>query len=150
MSKKWKIVLGVVVALVIVLGIGFPIAGAVLFRSRFHQIGWEPDHLRRWEPEEARELEVELVDDDGDGVPDRGVIELPTAPTAWRGRFARGHLGRFGLGHGMWLGRRSLDPLLAVRALGHLVLIGGVVLLGIVLYRSLRKTHQSAASEPET
>ncbi len=84
MSKKWKITIGVVVAAVVVAGVGLAVWGAVTFRSRVYERAWQP-RAHKWGPEAKTELrcpelvegEVRLVDDDGDGVPDRGVIEVP-------------------------------------------------------------------------
>jgi len=76
MSKKWKIAIGVMIAAIVVTGVALAVWGAVTFRNRVHQYGWEP-RAHQWGPEATTQLEVRLVDDDGDGIPDRGVIELP-------------------------------------------------------------------------
>jgi hypothetical protein len=84
MSRKWKIATGAVIAAVVVAGVALTVWGAVTFRSRVYEHGWAP-RAHKWEPEAATQLrcpesvegEVRLVDDDGDGVPDRGVIEVP-------------------------------------------------------------------------
>jgi len=76
MSKKWKIAIGVMIAAIVVTGVALAVWGAVTFRNRVHEYGWEP-RAHQWGPEATTQLEVRLVDDDGDGIPDRGVIELP-------------------------------------------------------------------------
>lgn len=137
MSKRWKIIIGVVVALVIVGCVGLLITGAVLFRGRFHQPGWQPGMRPQGQSEEAHhQLEVDLMDDDGDGVPDRGVIELPGEMPFGRGRFDR-----FGPGHGMRFGGRAFGPFFFVGGLLRLAFLAGVIVLGIVFYRKWRKAH---------
>jgi hypothetical protein len=76
MSRKWKIALGAVIAAVVIAGVALAAWGAVTFRNRVHEYGWEP-RAHKWGPEATTQLEVRLVDDDGDGIPDRGVIEVP-------------------------------------------------------------------------
>jgi len=76
MSKKWKVAIGVIIAAVVVAGIALATWGAVTFRHRIYEYGWEP-RAHRWGSEATTQLEVRLVDDDGDGMPDRGVIEVP-------------------------------------------------------------------------
>jgi hypothetical protein len=138
MAKKWKIIIGVAVALVVVACVAVPIVGAVLFRGRMHAFGWEPEEMHRWEPGEIQhhELEVELVDDDGDGVPDRGVIELPEGMP-----FARGLFGYFGPGRGMRFSGRAFGPFFFVGGLIRLAFLAGVIVLGVVFYRKWRKAH---------
>jgi len=92
MSRKWKIAIGVITA-VVVAGVALTVWGAVTFRSRVYEHGWEP-RAYKWEPETTTQLEVRLVDDDGDGVPDRGVIEVPEDL-------------QHGWGHGPWILRRG-------------------------------------------
>jgi hypothetical protein len=74
-SRRWKIVVGVIAA-VVVAGVVLAAWGAVTFRNRVYEHGWGP-RAHQWGPEAMTQLEVRLVDDDGDGVPDRGVIEMP-------------------------------------------------------------------------
>jgi len=76
MSKKWKIAIGAVIATVVIAGVALAVWGAVTFRHRVYEHGWEP-RAHKWGPEATTQLEVRLVDDDGDGIPDRGVIEVP-------------------------------------------------------------------------
>lgn len=138
MSKKWKIVIAVVAAAVVVVGIGLPIWGMVAFRSRGYEHGWPPGAYR-WEPEVATQLEVDLVDDDGDGVPDRGVIDVPTAAALGPGRpfgFAQGgHFGRgFGPGRGLPFGP-AIGPFLVVGGLACLAFLALLIGLPIIFFR---------------
>jgi hypothetical protein len=145
MSRKWKIVIAGVVALVVVVGIGLSIAGVVRFRRGLHGGAWES--RPQWESEKAYyELEVELVDDDGDGVPDRGVIELPREAAFGRGHFFGGRLAlgrsaRFGPWRGMGFGGHPFGSFPVVGGLIRLVFLAGAIVLGVVLYRQWRKAH---------
>lgn len=69
MSKQWKIVIGVVIALVVLSAVG---AAGFIAGRRSTLI--RPLAQR---PAVNRQLEVRLIDDNKDGVPDRGVVELP-------------------------------------------------------------------------
>jgi hypothetical protein len=159
MEKKWKLIIGVVIALVIVGCVAVPIAGVVFFRGRFHEVGWEPGalhwwepgELHRWKPDEAQchEFEVELVDDDGDGVPDRGVIEFPMQatlgpghrlPFGWAQGRPFGH-GHFGPGGGMPFGGHAFGFFFVLRGLTHLALLIVVIVLGVVFYRRWHRAH---------
>jgi hypothetical protein len=84
LSKTWKIGIGVVAAAVVIVGVALSVWGIVTFRNRGYAHGWMPG-AHGWEPEVATQLEVDLVDDDGDGVPDRGVIGIPQAAGFGRG-----------------------------------------------------------------
>lgn len=68
MSKQWKIVISVVIALVVLGAVGAAgfIAGR---RSTLRPLAQRPGV--------SRQLEVRLIDDNKDGVPDRGVVDLP-------------------------------------------------------------------------
>jgi hypothetical protein len=141
MARKWKIIIGVAAALMIVACVAVPIVGVVSFRGRMHAFGWRPEEMQRWRPGEAQrhESEVELIDDDGDGIPDRGVIESSEGmPFGWGrfigGRFARGRFGG-----------RAFGPFLFVGGLIRLALLVGVVALGLVFYRQWRKAHPKAS-----
>ncbi len=137
MSKTWKIVIGVLIGAVIITAIALPVLGRFVFdwdwapwRDRMHQVyGVE---VRGGT---SSQLEIRLVDDDGDGVPDRGVIEAPVAGT-WPA--VRGFTGWMGLGH-----RLAFRP-----ALGRTPLLGGLVRVallalliggGIYLFRRWRR-----------
>lgn len=67
MSKTWKFVIGVIVAVVIVAAVGA--AGFIAGRTRTITAFAERSQA-------TTQVEVRLVDDDEDGVPDRGVAEL--------------------------------------------------------------------------
>jgi len=80
MSRKWKVALGVVTATVVVVAIVI-VAGSVVTLERSsggYRLPWAPRGYYG-QPEVVSELEVRLLDDDGDGVPDRGVIDVPAA-----------------------------------------------------------------------
>lgn len=154
MSRGWKVAIGVVVAVVVVVAIALPIAGLAIFRGRVRGQVWAPEMLHRWESGEAPHVEVELVDDDGDGVPDRGAIELPAATAFGHGRFVRerfvrGRLSRLGPGRGMLFGRQAFGLFLIVRGLICLALLAAVVVLGVIFYRRWRKAHSAVPSQPE-
>lgn len=109
MSKKWKIAVGVIVAVVAFTGLGLLRWGEAIYWisggergwslgvSAYQVLGWGSEAYRSdfgWddalEGEEARwtdEFDARLVDDDGDGVPDRAVVEVPSEH---RGRFGHG------------------------------------------------------------
>lgn len=136
MARKWKIIIGVAIALVVIACVAVPIVGVVLFKGRMHEFGWRPGEMQRWKPGEVQhnESEVELIDDDGDGVPDRGVIEVPEGMLSGRGRFIGGRFGG-----------RAFGPFLFVGRLIRLALLVGVVALGLVFYRKWRKAHPKAS-----
>jgi hypothetical protein len=92
MSTKWKVTIGVIVAAVVVSGIGLLCLGSVIYRNSDGEYGWSPvayvselvwgAGASAYLPEPSwgpAAYKVRLVDDDEDGVPDRGVIEVPTA-----------------------------------------------------------------------
>ena len=153
MSRKWKIVIGGVVALVVILGIGLLIARVVHFRGGLHGGAWES--RPQCESEKAHyELEVELVDDDGDGVPDRGVIELPGEAAFGRehffgGRPTLGRSARCGPGRGMGFGGHPFGSFPVVGGLIRLAFLAGAIVLGVVLYRQWRKAHPQAPPASE-
>ncbi|MDH4136305.1 MAG: hypothetical protein OEW09_06245, partial [Anaerolineae bacterium] len=95
MSKKWKITVGALIAAVVVAGVALTVWGVVTFRNRVYEHGWQPG-AHKWGPEATTQLEVRLVDDNGDGIPDRGVIEAPAGLP-----FGPGRGSRFGPGHGL-------------------------------------------------
>ncbi len=140
MSKKWKVVIGVVAATVVIVGIALPIWGIVTFRSKGYERGWATGAYRG-EPEVATRLEVDLVDDDGDGVPDRGVIDLPMAVAFGPGRpfgHAQGrHFGRgFVPGHGLPLGP-AFGPFLVVGGLARLAFLALLIGMAVFFFRRL-------------
>jgi len=155
MSKKWKIVIGVVAVAVVSVGIALSIWGIVTFRSRGHERGWMPGAYRRG-PEVATQLEVELVDDDGDGVPDRGVIDIPTAAAFGPGRgrhfgYAQGrmHFGRgFGPGGGLPYGS-AFGPFLIVGGLARLAFLALLIGAAILFLRRRCWARPPAPNTPQ-
>jgi hypothetical protein len=140
MSKKWKVAIGVIAAAILVAGIALAVWGAVTFRNRVHQYGWEP-RVHRWESEATTQLEVRLVDDDGDGIPDRGVIEFPTGLPFGQG-FGPGRDLHFGPGHGLYSGRgfgphfgRGFGPFLIVGGLFRLAFLVLLIGLAVAFFR---------------
>ena len=139
MSKTWKIVIGVIVAIVVIGGAALGVGGLITLASRMHASGWAP--AAHWqESGPVAQLEVELVDEDGDGVPDRGVIELPSGPAS---RFGRG----FGPGHGVLFGR-GFGPFFVVGRLVHLVVFAGLVVVGLLFYRRWKAAHPPVSPAP--
>ncbi|MBN1977823.1 MAG: hypothetical protein JW918_10505 [Anaerolineae bacterium] len=131
MARKWKIIIGAVVALVVVACVAMPILGAVLVRGRFHAmgLGW-PRMDRGW-----------MVDEDEDGVPEWGEGRLPRGVAFERGWIACERSMRLGPGRGMGFGGRAFGLFSVVRGLFDLVLLAAVVVLGGALYRQRRKAH---------
>ncbi len=133
MSKKLKIAIGAFIAAVVVAGVALAVWGTVTFRNRVYEHGWEP-RVHKWGHEATTQLrcpepcpeprrrvaegEVRLVDDDGDGVPDRGVIEAPAGLPVGRG-FGSGRRVPFGPGYGPHFGR-GFGPFLIVGGLFRL------------------------------
>jgi hypothetical protein len=155
-SKKWKIAIGVIIAAVVVAGVALTVWGAVTFRNRGYEYGWQP-RAHKWGPEAATQLrrpeprpeqsrrvvegEVRLVDDDGDGVPDRGVIEVPTGLPFGRG-FGPGRRLPFGPGHGLHFGRGfgphfgwGFVPFFIVRGLFRLAFLALLIGLAVAFFR---------------
>ena len=171
MSKKWKVAIGVIVAVVVVSGIGLLRLGRLIYWNSDGEYGWglgawiselvwgtgASAHLPElgWGPamyegraEESIPWEVDLVDDDGDGIPDRGLIEVPMAGSfdrsssrdrSWpfdhtQGRFFdRG----FDLGHA----RIAFAPLAIVGGLARLAFLALLTGAGVVLYRRRSKSE---------
>ena len=180
MSKKWKIAIGGVIAAVVVAGVALAAWGAVTFRSRVYERGWQPG-VHKWGPEAATQLRrpeprpeqsrrvvegaVRLVDDDGDGVPDRGVIEVPEdLQPGWghgplflrRGSrwampfgFAQDKLRggpQFGHGFGSHFGRVFV-PFFIVGGLFRLAFLALLIGLGVACFRCWKRTKE--AGEPQ-
>lgn len=131
MSRKWKVAVGVLTATVVVVAIVIGVGSVVTLQrsSGGYTLPWAP-RGHYGEPEVVSELEVRLLDDDGDGVPDRGVIDLPAA---WA------HARPLGLDGDWRFHHRGLEPghdLLFRPIFGPFVALGGVmgalVLLGLV------------------
>jgi len=158
MSKKWKIAIGVVIAAVVVAGVALAAWGAVTFRNKAYEYGWRPGE---WRTEAATQLEVRLVDDDGDGVPDRGVIEAPAGLPFGRG-FGPGRRPStmlrtglpFGPGHGLHFGRGfgphsgwGFGPFLIVGGLFRLAFLVLLIGLAVACFRCWSRAKE--AREPQ-
>jgi hypothetical protein len=164
MSKKWKIALGAVMAAVVVAGVAMAVWGAVTFRNRVHEYGWEP-RAHEWGPEATTQLEVRLVDDDGDGIPDRGVIEVPEDLQHGWGygpHFGSGHRPRFGRGFGPSILRRGsgqamlrtgphfgwgFGPFLFVGGLFRLAFLALLVGLGVACFRRWSRAKEAREAQ---
>lgn len=151
MSKLWKIILGVVVAVLILGAVGTMgfIAGR---RSAVRIVAQKPGP--------GRELEVRLIDDNKDGVPDRGVVEMPAQGMVDRPR--RGAVNPvFGPGRGELFGRdfrldqrRPLGLFFTpfmfigglVRGLVALAFLALLASLALYLYRRWQPTPLAAAA----
>jgi len=150
MSKQWKIAIGLFVAAVVTLGTAGIIGSVVAFRG--YERGWVPE-AHAGQPQAVPPLEVRLVDDDADGVPDRGVIDTPVLRTFDRGFWpARGaHLGRsVRPGRGLPFGP-IFGPFSIIGGLVRLAFLTLLVGLGVVLCRHWYRTHPPtpAASQQE-
>ena len=129
MAKKWKIVIGVAVALVVVACVAVPIVGAVLVRGRFHAIGPGWTHMDRGR----------MADEDD--VPEWGKGHFPGGGAFERGWTACERSMRPIPGRGMWFGGRVFGLFAVARGLFDLVLLAAVIVLGVALYRQRRKAH---------
>jgi hypothetical protein len=147
MSRKWKIAIGVTVAAVVIAGVALAVWGVVTFRNRIYEHGWGL-RAHKWGPEATTQLEVRLVDDDGDGVPDRGVIEAPMGLPFGRG-FAPGRgpstMLRAGSRFGPHFGR-GFRPFLIVGGLFRLVFLALLIGLGVACFRRWGRAKE--AREP--
>ena len=159
-TLKWKIAIVAVIAAVVVTGVALAVWGAVTFRNRVYEHSWEP-RAYKWEPEATTQLrcpelvegEVRLVDDDGDGVPDRGVIEVPAGLPLSRG-CGPGRRLPFGSGHGLSFGRgfgphfgRGFGPFLIVGGLFRLAFLALLIGLAVAFFRHRNRTKE--AREPQ-
>ena len=156
MSRKWKVTIGVIVAAVVVAGVALAVWGAVTFRNTVYEHGWEP-RAYKWESEATTQLEVRLVDDDGDGVPDRGVIEMPEdLQPGWghgpsilrrgsrRAMFREGP--HFGHGFGPYFGR-GFGPFFIIRGLFRLAFLALLIGLAVACFRCWSRAKE--AREPQ-
>jgi hypothetical protein len=73
MSKQWKVISGIILA-VIVLNFACLVGWFALIRR------WTPPLALARSPRPAAPLEIRLIDDNKDGIPDRGVLDLPLNP----------------------------------------------------------------------
>jgi len=132
-SRTWRIVIGVIAALVVVAAIGLVVAGMV-FRSR----GFGPARGYfgyRGQAGQARQLELRLLDDNGDGMPDRGVMEMPQP----------GFLGRtWGPGRSGW-GRPAFPFVLL--GLSHLAFPALLIGLVVCVVNRRRRAYPAPPSE---
>ena len=110
MSKKSIVTIGLVISVIVVVGIGLLGLGEAIYRNSDGQRGWSLGagvyELFGWDADayrsdfsrgrvvrggEADPLDLPLVDEDGDGVPDR--VQVPVEAV-----FGRGFGSRFGRG----------------------------------------------------
>jgi len=179
-SKKWKVAIGVIIAAIVVSGIGLLGLGRVVYWNSGGERGWSPaayiselvwgpgasayipkpgwgpaahkgeakvvTQLRCPEPcpEQSRRVvegEVRLVDDDGDGVPDRGVIEAPTGLPFGR-HFGPGHGSRFGPGHGPHFGR-GFGLFLIIGGLFRLAFLALLIGLAVACFYRWRRAKET-------
>lgn len=173
MSKQWTIIVGVVagvLALCLVGLVGVTIGRASSFAA-MNRAGVGMQNPRGFEqpgqierggrfnqnPQaENRELEVTLFDDDEDGIPDRGVVEMPAGP-AFNGGFDGKFNNRGGppqnFGRGLDPGQRQFNrvpflPLAPLAGLLCLSALGGLAVVGVVLYRRRPSPSPVAATSP--
>ncbi len=178
MSKRWIIGIGVAAGVLAILFVG--ITGLAMIRAwsfmamnraavtmqrpgDFNRAG-HPDRQGRYGADfssRTPQLEVQLLDDDGDGIPDRGVVELPG-----RGNFDRGfrpdrgfdrgfHPGQ-GFDRGFAPGQRPgqfsgprFSPLLVLGCLVNLAVLAGLAVLGVVMFQRRRpSTVMASPSAP--
>jgi hypothetical protein len=164
MSKKWKIAIGAVIATVVIAGVALAVWGGVTFRNRVYEHGWEP-RAHKWGPEPTTQLEVRLVDDDGDGIPDRGVIEVPEdlqhgwgyGPSILR-RGSRQAMVRggphFGCGFGPHFGRgpvlslsKGFGPFLFVGGLFRLAFLALLIGLAVACFRRWSRAKEARETQ---
>jgi hypothetical protein len=160
MSKKWKFAIGVIAAILVVGGLGLLHLSSVIYWSSGGERGWSPRAyiseliwgpgtseyipsfgrglaMHKGEAGTVSQFEVRLVDDDGDGVPDRGVIEAPAGLPFGRG---------FSPGHGLHFGR-GFGPLFVTGGLFRLALLALLIGLAVACFR--RWSWAKEAREPE-
>lgn len=114
------------------------------FRHRVYEYGWEP-RAHKWGPEVATQLEVRLVDDDGDGIPDRGVIKVPADLSFGRG--FPGYGPRFGRRFGPSTMLRTGPhfgwgfPFFIIGGLFRLAFLALLIGLGVACFRRWSRTR---------
>lgn len=134
MSNKHRITIGIIVAVVVVVAGLLHWGNAVYWSSdgqrgwslgvlAYELLGWDAadyrsDFGRDWDAAGAEQLELSLLDDDGDAVPDRGVVQVPseTVSTRRSGRWFGLH--SFGRGSGLSHGGGRLIFLALLIGLG--------------------------------
>ena len=165
MSNQWKAVIGVVVGILIlclVAGTGFVVGRTSSFAAMNrpglampNPRGFDrPDQFegRANPPANRPQLEVQLIDDDEDGIPDRGLAEFPARPDLNRefdGRFNDrvGPPQNFGRGLNPTrspFNRLPFFPFGPLAGLLCLTALAGLVVLGVVLYRQRPSTPPSS------
>ena len=166
MSKQWTIAIGVgvgILALCLASVAGLAIGRASTFAGMqnprgFNQPGQVEGRGRFNQNPQAEnsQLEVTLIDDDEDGIPDRGVVEMPAGPGFNRGFDGKfndrgGPPQNFGRGFDPARGRFNRVPFLPFGFFGGLLCLttlGGLVVLAVALYR--RQSSPSPASPDAT
>jgi hypothetical protein len=138
MFNNRKVIIGVVVAAIVIVGIGLLGLGEAIYRHSDGERGWSVGaglyELLGWDAEDYRSdfgrgrdsedgsWDLSLVDEDGDGVPDR--VRIPEEATFDRG-FARG--------------RRSFG---FARGLFCLSFVAMAIVAGVLFYRRRRDQAQ--------
>ena len=95
MSRKWQIGIGILAVVVGVLGL-MGMASNALWSFHGPPGHWERVHKihhYRGDMPDLSKLEVKLIDEDGDGIPDRGEVKMPQGENFKQGQ--RGE--RFGM-----------------------------------------------------
>jgi len=146
MSRMWKVVIGVIIVIIIVVAVGIGLAIA--------RRGWSPRDFSRRPLAAATQLEVKLVDDNEDGIPDRGVIERSAqqafGPKEAFGRRFGSDRGRFfdrGFRSGFAPPRPFFGPFLFV---GWLICLAVLALVAGVIIFMIRRRRSSPAPAPVT
>ena len=123
MPRKWKVAVGVTVAVVVLVGLGLLRWGGAVYRASGGERGWS--------------LGAFVYEVLGWG------SEAYTSDFGWDrampegGAFGRGHIGRFGRGFG---------PFRVVGGLGRLAFLAALIGLGVFLWRRQRKTQAARAN----
>ena len=169
MSKPWKIILAVGVVIIVIglclgglVGLGFnrmqnfaAINRATLEKpfppgsGRFSQF----EGRGRFDQDpsgQARQLEVRLIDDDDDGIPDRGVVDLPAGRRGGPGDRFDARPGR-GFAPDARPGRfpdTRFGPFLLLAGLLRLAVLGAVIVSAVVLGLALYHRWRPASSTP--
>ena len=101
--------------------------------------------------EGTAQMEVRLVDDNGDGVPDRGVIDLPPSKGAFGRSFGPPPSRYFndGFGPGRASFGRGIGPFFLVGGLFRLAFLVLLVGLGVYFYRRWQANRSAAPADPK-
>jgi hypothetical protein len=130
MSRKWKVAIGVIIAVIVVVGLGLLRWGSMVYRASGGERGWSLGayvyEVLGWGSEAYR----------SDFGWDRAVPE--------EGAFGPGCIERFDRrsspSHG-WRHGRAFGPFRAVGGLGCLVFLAALIGMGAFLWRRQRKTQ---------